>query len=324
MTIAIEHDDGLTGDHPQHPAKIMGRPGLEAEYQLGLKFLMRMDAVRAQVKILGSMQLNCYDSLSFARLQNYMDSFLKSALAAAAAAAEEILAYYRGEFEVELKADQTPVTVADRRAEEIIRAMLLGSFPDHGFYGEESGKKQADAEYLWLVDPIDGTKSFVGGYSMFSTQIALMHRGRLVLGVSSAPAAGEVAWATAGGGAKLDHQAIRVSTRSTLEEASISTGNLQSMARSDQWSKLGRIFARVDRARGYGDYYHYHRLAAGQLDAVIESDVNILDVAALSVIVAEAGGTFTDLEGRPPGLETTSVLAATPQLHSQLLEILNG
>lgn len=253
-----------------------------------------------------------------------MDSFLKSARTAAAAAAEEILRYYRGDFEVELKADQTPVTVADRRAEEIIRGILLSDFPDHGFYGEESGKRQAEAEYLWLVDPIDGTKSFVGGYGMFSTQIALMHKGRLVLGVSSAPAAGEVAWAARGMGAMLDGAPIRVSGKSRLSDASVSTGNLQTMARSPQWARLGRIFAVANRTRGYGDYYHYHRLAAGQLDAVIESDVNILDIAALSVIVEEAGGVFTDLTGQPPGLETTSVLAAVPGLHGELLEILNG
>lgn len=253
-----------------------------------------------------------------------MDSFLKSALAAARAAAEEILRYYRGNFEVELKADQTPVTVADRRAEEVIREILLGEFPDHGFYGEESGKQQADAEYLWLVDPIDGTKSFVGGYGMFSTQIALMREGQLFLGVSSAPAAGEMAWATKGNGAMLDGSALRVSQKTRLAEASVSTGNLQSMARSNQWSKLGKILAEVNRTRGYGDYYHYHRLAAGQIDVVIESDVNILDIAALSVIVEEAGGVFTDLEGGRPNLQTTSVLAAVPGLHSEILDILNG
>ena len=254
-----------------------------------------------------------------------MKLFLKSALLAAAAAAVEILRYYQGdEYEVELKADQTPVTVADRKAEEIIRGILLDAFPDHGFFGEEGGKEHEDAEYLWLVDPIDGTKSFVGGYGMFSTQIALMHRGRLVLGVSSAPAAGELAWAARGLGANLDGSAVRISAKKLLTEASISTGNLQSMARSGQWARLGEIFSVVNRTRGYGDFYHYHRLAAGQLDAVIESDINILDIAALSVIVEEAGGVFTDLQGRPPDLETTSVLAANPALHGQLLEILNG
>lgn len=252
-----------------------------------------------------------------------MEKFLETALTAARAAAQVALGYYRGEFEIELKEDQTPVTVADRKAEDIIRSTLLEAFPDHGFYGEESGKRQADAEYLWLVDPIDGTKSFVGGYGMWSTQIALMHRGELVLGVSSAPAASELAWSARGLGASLDGEAITVSKRTSLELASVSTGNLQTMARSAQWNCLGQIFARVNRTRGYGDYYHYHRLAAGQLDAVIESDVNILDIAALVVIVREAGGIFTDLEGNAPGLDTTSVLAAAPGLHSQLLDMLN-
>ena len=92
---------------------------------------------------------------------------------------------------------------------------------------------------------------------------------------------------------------------------------------SPQWDALGSVLARVNRTRGYGDYYHYHRLAAGQLDAVIESDVNILDIAALVVIVREAGGVFTDLDGRAPGLETSSVLAATPDLHADLLATLS-
>lgn len=252
-----------------------------------------------------------------------MKKFLESALAAAGQAAADTMHYYRGDFEVELKEDQSPVTVADRRAEEIIRSVLLGAFPDHGFYGEEFGSTQADADYLWLVDPIDGTKSFVGGYGMWSTQIALMHHGELVLGVSSAPAAGELAWGAAGLGAEMDGATLRVSGKTQLEQASISTGNLQSLARSGQWAGLGRIFSRVNRTRGYGDYYHYHRLAAGQIDAVIESDVNILDIAALAVIVREAGGVFTDLKGQPLSLETRSVLAATPALHPVLLEMLS-
>jgi histidinol-phosphatase len=239
------------------------------------------------------------------------------------AAAEDIMCYYHGDFEIELKPDQTPVTVADRRAEEIISKILLDAFPDHGFYGEESGTRQADADYLWLLDPIDGTKSFINGYGMFSTQIALMHRGELVLGVSSAPAHGELAWAMRGAGAKLDGVPMQVSDVASLADASISTGNLQSLARSGRWSKLGRITSEVYRTRGYGDYYHYHRLAAGQLDAVIESDVNILDIAALYVIVTEAGGLFTDLLGQPVGMDTTSVLAATSGLHPLLLEMLN-
>lgn len=257
-------------------------------------------------------------------MDNLLESALESALGAARAAAADIMDFYRGEFDVEMKADQTPVTVADKRAEDIIKERLLNDFPDHGFHGEESGSHYTDSPYLWLVDPIDGTKSFVGGYGMFSTQIALMKNDELVLGVSCAPAADEVAWAYQGAGSRVNDQPVSVSRVDSLEAASISTGNIGSLARSERWQKLGQILGLANRTRGYGDYYHYHRLAAGQLDAVIESDVNILDIAALSVIVREAGGVFTDLQGQPPELETTSVLAATPALHGQLLEILNG
>ncbi len=253
-----------------------------------------------------------------------MKSFLKTAIAAANASAEIIRHYYHGEFSVELKPDQTPVTVADREAENIIRSILLDAFPEHGFYGEETGQTGQDAEYLWLVDPIDGTKSFVAGYGMFSTQIALMHRGDLVLGVSSAPAHDELAWAYSGGGAHLQGKRIQVRDVGALAEATISTGNIKSLAASGRWSALGRVLAGANRTRGYGDYYHYHRLAAGQIDAVIESDVNILDIAALAVIVREAGGVFTDLEGKSPTLGITSVLAAPPPLHAILLDMLKA
>lgn len=242
--------------------------------------------------------------------------FLPVALEAAESARQLIMSYYDGEFDIEIKSDQTPVTIADRGAEQLIRETVSGAFPDHGIFGEEYGAENKDTEYLWLVDPIDGTKSFVKRYGMFSTQIALMHKGELILGVSCAPAMQELVWATRGGGAFDRDGQLQVSSIADIEQASISTGNIQSLAASERWPALGRILARTNRTRGYGDYYHYHRLAAGQLDAVIESDVNILDIAALYVIVTEAGGVFTDLQGQQPTLETRSVLAATPALHA--------
>jgi len=248
---------------------------------------------------------------------------LTTALQAAKAARELILSYYNGSFDIEIKADQTPVTVADRGAERIIRATISNAFPEHGIFGEEYGAENKNTEYLWLVDPIDGTKSFVKRYGMFSTQIALMHRGELILGVSCAPAMDELVWATRGEGAFDADGQLHISQVKSINEASISTGNIQSLAAGNRWSALGRILANTNRTRGYGDYYHYHRLAAGQLDAVIESDVNILDIAALYVIVTEAGGVFTDLDGQAPNLDTRSVLAATPALHAALSAKLN-
>ncbi len=253
-----------------------------------------------------------------------MNPYLETARRAAAAASVAILEHYHGSFEVETKSDLTPVTVADREAELAIRDVIRSDWPDHGIFGEEFGADSGGSEFTWLVDPIDGTKAFVRGYGIFSTQIALMHRGEIIAGVSSAPVMGELAWAARGEGAFLDGAPLAVSAIGELGEASVSTGNIGSLARSDGWQALGRIMAVANRTRGYGDYYHYHRLAAGQVDAVIESDVNILDIAALSIIVQEAGGVFTDLHGRPVGQETCSVLAANPILHGILLDQLQG
>jgi len=248
---------------------------------------------------------------------------LEAALDAARAAAEVIQGFYRRNLAVTLKADRSPVTEADVKAEETIRGILIGRFPDYGFYGEETAAHGLDARNLWLVDPIDGTKSFVRDCPFFSTQIALMRAGRLVLGVSSASAYGELAWAEQGQGAFLDGQRIRIGAIETLAGTILSTGNLKTLAASNaSWSRLGSLVGRVNRLRGYGDFLHYHLLARGALDAVIESDVNILDIAALTVIVREAGGVFTDLHGQEIGLRTTSVLAANAALHPQLLEAL--
>ena len=249
---------------------------------------------------------------------------LQVAIDAAIAAAEISRRYFEGAYSVTIKADRTPVTQADVECEQAIREQILGAFPEHGFYGEETGRTRADAESLWLVDPIDGTKGFVRQYPFFSTQIALMRRGELVLGVSAGTMFGEFAWAEKGGGAWLNDHELRVSDVGDPARATISTGNLKSLAAGDGWAALGEIVRVADRIRGYGDFYHYHLLAAGKIDAVIESDVNVLDVAALSVIVTEAGGVFTDLEGKPVGLETRSVLAANPALHAALLPGFGG
>ncbi len=247
---------------------------------------------------------------------------LSAALEAARAAEGVIRSFFRTNPAVRTKADRSPVTDADVRAEEIIRATLTRHFPSYGFFGEETGRHSPGAESVWLVDPIDGTKSFVRETPFFSTQIALLRAGALVLGVSNAPAFGELAWAEQGAGSWLNDARVRVSSGSELDGAAMSAGNLRSLARSSGWARYGELVARVGYSRGYGDFAHYHMLARGALDVVIESDVSILDVAALSVIVREAGGTFTDLEGQPLGLTTTSVLATNGRLHEAVLAAL--
>lgn len=248
---------------------------------------------------------------------------LDIALRAAKRAADISRDYYDRNVPVTTKADSTPVTQADLECEEAIRSLILGAFPDDGFFGEETGRTQADADYLWLVDPIDGTKGFVRRYPIFSTQIALLHEGKVVLGVSSGTMMDELAWAEVGKGAWLNGERIAVSNESDPDRAAVSTGNLKSLARSPGWAGLGGIVARADRIRGYGDFYHYHLLASGKIEAVIESDVNILDIAALTVLVRAAGGRVTGLDGSPIDQAATHVLATNGHLHDELLEALN-
>jgi histidinol-phosphatase len=238
---------------------------------------------------------------------------LAAALEAARAADAIIAPLFRSNLSVEIKADRSPVTEADKRSEAAIRAVLLQHFPEYGFYGEETGQHAMQAENIWLVDPLDGTKSFVRDTPFFSTQIALLRRGEMVLGVSSACVYGELAWAERGCGAWLNGQRIRVSDKAGLDDAILSTGNLKSLAATPEWQNLGALLQQVSRVRGYGDFVHYHLLARGALDVVIESDVNILDIA---------GGLFTDLSGQPVDLGTTSVLASNGLLHGTVRDLI--
>lgn len=254
--------------------------------------------------------------------------FLEHALAVAKQAAIKaesvIKKYYQGsQLATEVKSDQTPVTVADKKAEEIIRSIITENFPEHGIFGEEFGRSDSDSsDFLWLIDPIDGTKSFVRQYPFFSTQIALMHQGEIVMGVSNAPLFGEMAWATQYGGAFLNGKLIKISTEFEQHSSCVSTGNIKTII-NNNWQRLGQLLNQFSKIRGYGDFYHYHLLASGKLDLVIESDVNILDIAALTVIVREAGGIMTTLKGKPIDLNTVSVLAGTEVTHALGLKVLN-
>jgi histidinol-phosphatase len=247
---------------------------------------------------------------------------LRAALDAAAQASNIALSLYQRNLEVGIKEDKSPVTEADVRCEVAIREILESRFPSYGFYGEETGARNEGAENLWLVDPIDGTKAFIREYPFFSTQIALMRAGEIVLGVSRAPVYGEMAYAERGAGAYLNGRRISVSRTAAIGAAALSSGNLKSLAAGRLWPRYGRLVAAVDRIRGYGDFLHYHLLAAGKIDAVGESDVNILDIAACSAIVTEAGGRFTELDGSPLTLSSKTVLATNGPMHALVLEVL--
>ena len=251
-----------------------------------------------------------------------LDLALKVAREAARNASEIALKSFRRPLEIERKDDASPVTVADRECEMEIRRIIEAAFPDHAVFGEEYGQS-GDHRCLWLIDPIDGTRSFIRGLEFWSVQIALMIDGEIVLGVSAAPPFDETAWAVTGRGAWLNDKRLACAGTETLEQMDLSLGNVRTLARSAGWQKVGKLVETAARTRGYGDFYPYHRLAAGGLDAVIESDINILDIAALTVIVREAGGRVTELGGDPIGLDSTTILAATPALHARLVSFLD-
>ena len=258
---------------------------------------------------------------------NLTENFSKelvTAIDASNAAARLIRSYFKGNFNVDIKEDMTPVTEVDIKAENTIKEIILNTFPDYGFYGEETCRENKNSEYTWLVDPIDGTKGFVRGYPFFSTQIALMHHDEIILGVSNAPIFDEIIFAEKGKGAWMNNKQIHISNTKDIVSSTISTGNLKTIALSENWMNLGKIVSKADRIRGYGDFYHYHLLASGKIDVVIESDVNILDVAALSLIIEESGGVFTDFQGESPNLDTTSVIASNPILYTSIKKELIG
>lgn len=247
---------------------------------------------------------------------------LSAAIAAACAGAAVIRSAYGGTIEVRTKADLSPVTETDLAAERAIRTVLAERFPGDGAFGEEFGRADGPSGRLWVIDPLDGTKNFVARLPFVSTQVALFDGRSFLVGASAAPCFEELVFAERGRGAWADAARLKVSEVSSLALASLSLGNVKSLARGPGWSRLGALVARAARCRGYGDFFHYHALARGQLDVVVESDVSIYDVAALAVIVEEAGGRVTGLDGAPLTLESRDIVATNGRLHDAVLAAL--
>lgn len=241
---------------------------------------------------------------------------------AAARAAEEILESRPRDLVVRTKADSSPVTELDTRAESMIRSIISAAFPGDGILGEEYGRSHGPSGRTWIIDPLDGTKSIVRNLPFYSTQIALHDGRRFVVGVSNAPAFAECAFAPQAGGAWIGEERLRVSAIRDLDAATISFGNVKTLARRDRLASCSELVLRTNRTRGYGDFYHYHALARGRLDIVVESDVSIYDVAALAAIVEAAGGRVTALDGSPLTFDSTTIVATNGCLHDEVLSIL--
>ncbi len=235
------------------------------------------------------------------------------------------LEYFRSPLEVELKADHSPVTVADRQVEAAIRARIGAAYPDHGIFGEEHGTDNADSRHLWVIDPIDGTKSFISGMPTFGALIAFLVDGRPEIGLISVPATGEYWLGVDGLPSTFGGVPCRTRACRTLGEARLYTTSPDAFD-ADGLDLFDRVSARAGMRRFGGDCYSYGLLASGHVDAVIEMSLQPYDFMALVPVVQGAGGVITDWQGRPLGLGSTGhvVAAATPALHAEILAELNG
>lgn len=248
-----------------------------------------------------------------------LSDLLEIARRAAVVAGDVIMPLYNSGTAVELKADRTPVTEADRNAELAIREFLARECPAHGVLGEEFPEKAGDGRHRWILDPIDGTKSFIHHVPLFGTLIALERDGVPVVGVIACHAVGETVSAAEGLGTWLNGERCRVSTTAAMEDATFTMTSITRMVqgRSEGVAKLA---AACGLTRAWGDCYGYMMVASGRADIMVDPIVNLWDAAALYPVIREAGGGFSQWDGNPAVGD--SVVATNGLLHDAVIAAL--
>jgi histidinol-phosphatase len=248
-------------------------------------------------------------------------------------AGELTLRYFRGQnLKVERKADQSPVTIADREAEELLRRRIGERFANDGIVGEEFGTVEGVNEYQWVLDPIDGTKSFICGIPLYTTLVAVLKNDQPVIGVIHAPGRAETVYAAKGGGCWYNEekaatpQAARVSPVERLDDALLLTTELKSFLHNRRADALGRFMrlqqlARVTRT--WGDGYGYLMVATGRAEIMIDPVVNLWDAAPLQPVIEEAGGHFSDWNGTPT-IHAGEAVATNGRVTADVLKFLGG
>jgi myo-inositol-1(or 4)-monophosphatase len=242
----------------------------------------------------------------------------------AEASSRVILPFYGSrEMGLELKSDDSPVTLADRGAEQVMREMIARRFPDHGIVGEEFGTERGDAEFVWVLDPVDGTKSFVLGVPLFGTLIGLLHEGRPLLGCIHQPVLRQLMIGD-GKVTTLNDRPVRVRPCARLSEASLLTTDPLHPAKYQNGSGFEALSRSVRLYRGFGDCYGYLLLSSGWVDVMVDPIVNPWDLLPLVPILEGAGAALTDWQGRPANhAGATSAIACAPELHAEVLRLLN-
>jgi histidinol phosphatase-like enzyme (inositol monophosphatase family) len=253
------------------------------------------------------------NAISPAQLTEFLDVGVSIAEEAGGIAAS----YFRAGVSVELKDDRSPVTRADRESEELIRARLSNFYPEHGILGEEFGETRPESAFRWVVDPIDGTLSFVSGIPLFTTLLALLFNGEPVLGVIHNPMLSETVSAATDCGCRLNGEPCHVSDRRDLGEARLLVTDFADFYQRRP-EQAGAIYERAPFARTWADGYGYALVASGRAEVMIDPIVHTWDVAPMLPILTEAGGRLTSLDGEESGLPGT-VLATNGFLHEQCL-----
>ncbi len=233
--------------------------------------------------------------------------------------------YFRSSLAVTDKADQSPVTVADREAESIIRTIITAQRPNDGIIGEEHGPKNADAEYVWVIDPIDGTKAFITGRPTFGTLVALLHKGRPILGVIDQPVIGDRWIGAAGRATSLNGSPAKVRACAALASAVLGT-TTPDMFQGTDTDAFRRVAAAAKLTVYGGDCYAYGLLSSGFQDLAVEADLKLYDYAALAPVVTGAGGIMTDWQGRPLDRNSDGrvVAAGDARVHAEVLSVLGS
>ncbi len=238
------------------------------------------------------------------------------------AAARESMRHFRAPLAVETKADTSPVTLADKAAETAMRDILARECPHDGIYGEEHGSERLEANCVWVLDPIDGTRSFITGSPLWGTLIGLMEGGRITLGMIDMPVLGE-RWIGHEGAALRNGEAVQVRTTATLSDARIVTTSPDIFS-PVEWQAFDALSRRCAMRRFGGDCYGYAQLAGGTIDLVVEAGLQPYDYLGPTGLIEAAGGVVTDWQGRALGLDSDGrvLAAATSALHAKALAML--
>lgn len=249
-----------------------------------------------------------------------VESLHEAAIKAAKIAGEVTLNYFQKKVEVISKSDDSPVTIADREAEQAMRSFIMETFPEHGIVGEEFGVWQPDAQVQWILDPIDGTIGFIHGIPLYTNLIGITIGGKPTVGVIHAPYMNELVAGAEGIPTHLNGVTTRVRHCASIEKASMMTSDVQYFRTYGHRNSFEHLLDRVGTHRTYGDAYGHLMVATGRADIMLDPVLNLWDAAALLPVIEQAGGSFTDLAGTPR-IDGGNGFSCSPALKEELLTI---